>query len=203
MEEVEILSVHYKTPELIYNQYKTVRMFYPQIKYQIIDGSDDKKNYFHDLEKKDSNFSVKRFGHNIHHGPGMNYGIQNSKHDFILILDSDVSLKKPLIQEMLQVFNGYSVGKKITVNSDGLSSWQKNTNNNNKYIYDYIHPYCTLINRKEYIKHKPFIKHGAPCIESMIDLYNKKLTNLLSNFDIETYVDLKIRGTRSKWGINL
>jgi len=37
----------------------------------------------------------------------------------------------------------------------------------------------------------------------MIDIYNKDLVNQLSGIKIEDYVDLKIRGTRSIWGINL
>ena len=50
MGKVKIVSVHYKTPDLIYNQYNSVRKFYPEIKYEIIDGSDDGKKYFVDLE---------------------------------------------------------------------------------------------------------------------------------------------------------
>ena len=203
MDNVEILSVHYKTPEYIYQQYDTVRNFYPKVKYRIVDGSDDGKNYFEDLEKKDKNFVVNRFGYNIHHGPGMDFGIKTSVQEFILVLDSDVTLKKPLIDDMLKMFCGYSVGKKIILNSKGYASWQKTNDGDNKFIYEYIHPYCMLISKNEYTKHKPFIKHGAPCIESMIDLYNKNLTNLLSDFEIEDYVNLRIRGTRSKWGINL
>ena len=201
MIDIEIISVHYKTPEYIYEQYESVRKFYPLVKYRIIDGSDDNKKYFEDLEKKDNNFSVKRFGFNIHHGPGMDYGIKSSDKNFLLILDSDVYLKKPIIEDMNKKFNGYSVGKKIIVNSEGYSSWQKT--NNKDFIYEYVHPYCMLINKEEYIKHKPFIKHGAPCIQSMVDLHSKKLTNTLSSFEIEDYVNLRIRGTRSKWGINL
>ena len=55
----------------------------------------------------------------------------------------------------------------------------------------------------EYIKYKPFKKHGAPCIDAMIDLYNNNKTDMLNGVIIEDYVDLKIRGTRSVWGINL
>ena len=203
MNNVEILSVHYKTPEYIYDQYRTIRCFYPEVNYRIIDGSDDGNSYFDDLEKKDKNFVVNRFGYNIHHGPGMDFGINSSEKEFLLILDSDVSLIKPVIDDMFNVFSGYSVGKKITINSSGYESWQKTNDGDKNFIYEYIHPYCMLISKKEYIKHKPFIKHGAPCIESMIDLHNKKLTNLLSGFEIEGYVNLRIRGTRSKWGMCL
>lgn len=203
MNNVEILSVHYKTPDLIYNQYKTIRQFYPEIKYRIIDGSDDNKKYFIDLEKKDSNFSVQRLGFNIHHGPGMDFGLKTSDKDFLLIIDSDVSLKKPLLNEMFDLFNGYSVGKLITINSDGYELWQKPNESKINFIYKYTHPYCMLINKKRYLDFKPFIKHGAPCLQSMIDLYEKGLTKELTNFDITNYVELKIRGTRSRWGINL
>jgi hypothetical protein len=100
MNNIEIVSVHYKTPELIYNQYNTVRNFYPKIPYRIIDGSDDGAIYFGDLEARDSNFTVERFGYNIHHDPGMDHAIRTSNYDFLLILDSDVSIIKPLIDKL-------------------------------------------------------------------------------------------------------
>jgi hypothetical protein len=203
MKNVEIISVHYKTPDLIYNQYISVRKFYPELPYKIIDGSDNNVNYFEDLEIRDVNFSVKRFGYNIHHGPGMDYGIKNSKYEYQLILDSDVSLKDNVIEHLFDNFKGYSTGKLIMVDDSGHENWQKKEENLENFFYTYIHPYCMLVKKSEYIKHKPFKKHGAPCIDAMIDIYNKGLVNQLSGIKIEDYVDLKIRGTRSIWGINL
>jgi hypothetical protein len=203
MEKVKIISVHYKTPELIYTQYETIRKFYPNITYEIIDGSDDGKTYFLDLEKIDPNFSVKRFGHNIHHGPGMDYAIRNSSHKYLLILDSDVSIKKDFLNLMLSDFTGISKGLKIIVNNEGLSQWQSKSTKNHNFIYPYVHPYCMLLDREEYIKFKPFKKHGAPCIDFMIDVYENKQSDKLIHFEIEEYIDLVKRGTRSRWGINL
>jgi hypothetical protein len=203
MGKVKIVSVHYKTPDLIYNQYNSVRKFYPEIKYEIIDGSDDGKKYFVDLEKKDPNFVVKRFGYNIHHGPGMDYAIKNSSEEFLLILDSDVSLKSPLIEPMIEDFTGISKGLRIMINKDGVSSLQSNRTENQNFSYPYIHPYCMLIDRNKYISFKPFKKHGAPCIDFMMDVYKKGQSDQLIHFDINDYVNLVIRGTRSKWGINL
>lgn len=203
MEKVKIVSVHYKTPDLIYNQYNSVRKFYPKIKYEIIDGSDDGKKYFVDLEKKDPNFVVKRFGYNIHHGPGMDYAIKNSSEEFLLILDSDVSLKSPLIEPMIEDFTGISKGLRIMINKDGVSLLQSNRTENQNFSYPYIHPYCMLIDRNKYISFKPFKKHGAPCIDFMMDVYEKGQSDQLIHFDINDYVNLVIRGTRSKWGINL
>lgn len=203
MGKVKIVSVHYKTPDLIYNQYNSVRKFYPEIKYEIIDGSDDGKKYFVDLEKKDPNFVVRRFGYNIHHGPGMDYAIKNSSEEFLLILDSDVSLKSTLIEPMIKDFTGISKGLRIIINKDGVSSLQSNRTENQNFSYPYIHPYCMLIDRNKYISFKPFKKHGAPCIDFMMDVYEKGQSDQLIHFDINDYVNLVIRGTRSKWGINL
>jgi hypothetical protein len=203
MGKVKIISVHYKTPDLIYNQYNSVRKFYPEIKYEIIDGSDDGKKYFVDLEKKDPNFVVRRFGYNIHHGPGMDYAIKNSSEEFLLILDSDVSLKSTLIEPMIKDFTGISKGLRIMINKDGVSSLQSNRTENQNFSYPYIHPYCMLIDRNKYISFKPFKKHGAPCIDFMMDIYEKGQSDQLIHFDINNYVNLVVRGTRSKWGINL
>jgi hypothetical protein len=203
MDKVKIISVHYKTPELIYNQYESVRKYYPKIRYEIVDGSDDKIEYFKDLEKKDSNFKVERFGYNIHHGPGMHHSIKNSKFKYLLILDSDVSIKEPFIESMFSNFDGIAKGMKIMVNKEGVSSKQANRTTDKNFIYPYVHPYCMLIDRDKYLNHKPFRKHGAPCIDFMMDVFDKGYSDELINFDIESYVNLVVRGTRSKWGINL
>lgn len=203
MNHLEIISVHYKTPELIYRQYESIRKFYPKIKYRIIDGSDDNILYFNDLEKKDNNFSVIKFGYNIHHGPGMDYAIKTSDYTDLLILDSDVWIQKPMIEDMIKLHLGYSVGKKIIVDSTGFESWQKTNTGDSQFIYEYIHPYCMLIKKSEYLKYSPFIKHGAPCINAMVDIYKKNKTENLISFPIEEFIKLEIRGTRKKWGINL
>jgi hypothetical protein len=203
MQNIEIISVHYKTPDLIYNQHKSVRNFYPDLTYQIIDGSDNNVKYFENLENDDKNFNVKRFGYNIHHGPGMDYAIKNSNYEYQLILDSDVSLKSNVIEHLFDNFKGYATGKLIMIDSTGHEMWQKKEENPNNFIYSYVHPYCMLIKKSEYLKYKPFKKHGAPCIDAMIDIYNNNQTNQLCGVQIEDLVDLKIRGTRSVWGINL
>jgi len=133
----------------------------------------------------------------------MDYAIRSSDKEFLLIIDSDVSLKKPLIDEMFLNFSGYCVGKRIIINSSGYESWQKTNTGDRNFIYDYIHPYCMLIKKSEYVKYRPFKKHGAPCIDNMIDIHNNKKQIELSHFNIEDYVNLEIRGTRKIWGIGL
>lgn len=201
---IEIVSVHYKTPEYIYDQHSSVRKFYPENPYRIIDGSDNGISYFEDIEEFDEKFSVERFGYNIHHGPGMDHAIRSSAYEYLLILDSDVKLTQAPLQDMMDAFTGYAVGKKLIVNANGNEAWQKKWWKKSKpCIYTYIHPYCMLINKAAYLAFQPFKKHGAPCIDAMIDIHNQQKTELLSAIEIEKYIDLKKRGTREKWGINL
>ncbi len=203
---VEVLTVHYKTPDLIYRQYNSVRKIYPTIPYRIIDGSDDGQFYFEDLEKEDKNIKVERLGYNIHHGPGMHYGITTSFYDFLLIMDSDVYIKKEIINDMYNHYKGYAVGKELMVDKKGLEKdqhkkyWWKSFN---KIKYPYIHPSCILINKNAYLQFKQFKKHGAPCIDAMIDIFNKNKTDILSSFNLEGYIELEEKGTRKRWGINL
>ncbi|GHT40981.1 hypothetical protein AGMMS49965_10070 [Bacteroidia bacterium] len=203
---IEIISVHYKTPDLIYRQYRSVRALYPDMPYRIIDGSDDGVVYFDDLEREDKNFTVERFGYNIHHGPGMDYAIKSSKYDFLLILDSDVTMQKPIIEAMLERYAGYVVGRKRMVNTLGHQSWEMPWLAKlfpNSYKYSYIHPLCMLINRQAYGLFKPFIKHGSPCIDAMIDVYRQKKTHLLAEMDIDDYITADYAGTAKRWGMNM
>ncbi len=206
MRKIEIVSVHYKTPEFIYKQYESVRKFYPEIPYRIIDGSDDDVIHFEDLEAKDNNFKVERLGYNIHHGPGMDYAIRNSKYDFLLILDSDVVIKKPLIEAMLEKFQGYAVGRKRMVNIWGHQNWEDGLIGKlfpKMYKYTYLQPACILINKNAYLQFKPFIKHGSPCIDAMIDIYRQHKTYLLGNIEIEDFVTIDWQGTAKRWGMNI
>ena len=206
MNSIEIVSVHYKTPDLICRQYESVRKIYPEIPYRIIDGSDDGIAYFEDLEATDKHFNVERLRYNIHHGPGMDFAIRNSAYDFLLILDSDVSLKMPLIEMMMENFCGYSVGRKRMVNTLGRQSWEDGWVGKlfpKMYKYIYIHPVCMLIGKEAYLQFKPFIKHGSPCIDAMIDIFRQKKTNLLAGVELDDFITVEWNTTGKRWGMNI
>ena len=206
MYSIEIVSVHYKTPEFIYRQYESIRKMYPEIPYRIIDGSDDGVIYFEDLEAKDKHFKVERLGYNIHHGPGMDYAIRNSDYDFLLIIDSDVSLKKDIIEPMMKEFQGYSVGNKRMVSNLGRQQREEGLMGKlfpKRYKYTYIHPVCMLISKKAYLQFKPFIKHGSPCIDAMIDIYKQNKTEWLAGFEVKDFADMDWNGTAKRWGMNI
>lgn len=203
---IEIVSVHYKTPGFIYEQYASVRNFYPLLPYRIIDGSDDGNIYFVDLEKNDSNFRVERLGYNIHHGPGMDYAIKNSASDYLLILDSDITLKGDVLTPMIEKFEGYAVGRKRIVNALGMQNGEIpwiDTLFPKIFKYTYIYPLCMLISKEAYLQFKPFFKHGSPCIDAMIDIHKKKQSHKLVGFPVEQYVNIKYQGTAKEWGMNI
>jgi len=194
---VEIISVNYNTPELIYRQYISIRKYISKtIPIRIIDGSDKGVEHFKDLINSDENFSVKSFGYNIHHGAGMHYGITSSKYRYQLIMDSDsFFVKTGLLDLMLSMFdsNTYGVGQVMDVNSSGI---------NVKRGIKYLHPYCMLISRHIYEQYEPFLNHGAPCINAMISIINKQY-QVKSISGISKYVKTTWRGTVSKFGYQL
>jgi len=205
---LEILTVNYNTPDYIINQYKSIRKFLGnKFIINVVDNSDHKikkrgkkiidlNKDLYNISVEDNNFKIFKIGKNLHHGPGMDYGINNIKSDYILILDSDVKFKKPNFlkdcsKKYIEGFN--CIGLSITVDKTGH-------NTNGKGI-KYIHPSIMILNRKEYHKIEAnFIRHGAPCIEYMNKVKKEKLINFNN---IKEYFDYSYRGTIKYYGLSL
>lgn len=158
---------------------ESIKKFASSYPVRIIDGS-DKEHYQTQLDevvKKYSDeiqISVEHLGYNIHHGPGMDYAISNSKCDYVLILDSDLVLLKDIhqileesinIKKMISGFSSY-------VNKDGFDVHTPDIL--------YVHPRFMIVNVKKYIdlkisKNVKYIKHGAPCIQTMKYIHDNHL----------------------------
>lgn len=205
----EILVVNYNTPDYIIEQYKSIRKYIgDDISINVVDNSDKKiskrgkkievlNKDLYDIPNKDINFKIYKIGKNIHHGPGMDYGINQIKTDYILILDSDVKLHKNL----LSLFNKYikkdftCIGLKIFVNQKGFN------------VSDggilYIHPSCLLLSKEKYTnKNVKFIKHGAPCLDFMKKCDDNELIGV-DNKELSEYRDINGRGTVKYYGLGL
>jgi GT2 family glycosyltransferase len=204
----EILTVNYNTPDYIIDQYKSIRKFLGnEFIINVVDNSDGKikkrgkkiidlNKDLYDISIEDNNFKIFKIGKNLHHGPGMDYGINNIKSDYILILDSDISLKKNIID----VFNIYNekefscMGLSIRVNKEGINIKNKNG-------IKYIHPSIILLNRLEYKNNsEKFIKHGAPCIKFMKNSDEEKLIDISNIRDNVFYSG---QGTIKFYGLNM
>lgn len=156
------LTVNYNTPDFLERLVKSFRRYY-QIPMLIIDGS-SKENFDKILHLSEFNVEIHHFDYNIHHGPGLAYGIEYLTSDKILILDSDLIVINPGFIEDLQNKlrpDSYGIGDVQTVNERGF---------NIKRGIKYLHPACTLINREIALKWPLPVKSGAPMIEAMKEI---------------------------------
>jgi hypothetical protein len=190
---IEICSVNYQTPEYIERLVSSVRKVNKNIDIRIIDGSTPKfveeNCYLNDIKDK-YNFKLERMGYNIHHGPGMDYCLNNTDKEWIMFLDSDAEvLNYPYHLEI----EGYFIGGREIVDANGI---------NRSVGYLYCHPRFLIVNVEKYKEFRPFKKHGAPCIDTWIDV-NKTDLNLFQFYDVNNYFTSKGRGTVNKYGYNL
>ena len=177
---ITALTVNYNTPRLLESLLSTFRKFYPAIPYMVVDGSDS-ENYKR-ITKFDQKYNVEihHFDYNIHHGPGMAYGMETIKTDKILLIDSDVRiLRAGFIEDLKSKLQpgSYGIGSVSCINKDGASIAKG---------IKYLHPSLALINRNIALKYPMPIKHGAPMIETMVYLNKRGLSHLLQN---ETWVE--------------
>jgi len=157
-----VLTVNYNTPELIKSLMYSFRQFYPDVPYLIVDGSEEQ--YYEQIKEYANKFnvSIHHFDYNIHHGPGMAYGMKIITTQQILLLDSDIRIIKGGFIEDLQsklLPDSYGIGGVSSVNPSGV-----NVDDNG---IKYLHPACALLNRKIALQYPLPIKHGAPMIKTM------------------------------------
>jgi len=203
---MEIVTVNYNTPDLVERLIKSVRTIEGNYQIRIIDGSTGTfLSELKDLVKKYSGVTVDYQGWNIHHGRGMDLALKTSKEDKILFIDSDNFIKKPIIKLMVAQ-NSKVVGWYCFEDVNGVGTQRVP---NGERIYKYYHPSFMLIDVKFYQESKSkFIHHGSPCIQFMMehqDLDAVDLPKLLGIdfLDMNEYIELKGRGTRNRFGLNL
>jgi GT2 family glycosyltransferase len=169
---ITALTVNYNTPDLLERLIISFRQFYNN-PYLVIDGS-DKLNYrkIKSYEKK-FNVRIIHFPFNIHHGPGMAYGIKQINTDRILLLDSDLLVIRGGFLEDLEAkltTIAYGIGDIQIVNDRGM-----NVDSGIKYL----HPACALINRGIAMRYSLPIFHGAPMLKAMIEIQSQGLSDTL------------------------
>jgi len=174
---ITALTVNYNTPGLLKRLLVSFRKFY-DIPYVVIDGS-DKSNY-QKIKGFDEMFNVQihHFPHNIHHGPGMEYGIKQIKTDQILVLDSDIIvLDGGWIERMQKELRPTSYGIGDIQRESMISKPRLNPRKFNdpekkiKIEFPYLHPACMLINKSVVMRYPMPIKGGAPMIMAMYEIY--------------------------------
>lgn len=196
---ITAVTVNYKTKDLIKQSVSQFRKYYPTMPLIIVDGSsyETSSDWIYRFGKTDQNTTCLFNTFNLHHGPSLHAGILLARTEIIFTFDSDTFIVKAgLIEAMYDKVSRtkewYGIAVVDPVNRKGFDQ----ANGKIKYI----NPRCTLINKKQYLKFKPFIKHGAPCIDAMIDLHDKEQDHLLINFDYWPYIKHEFKGTVKRTG---
>jgi len=189
-DNIEILVVNYNTPDLVKRLLDSRTNFgYGDIQIHIIDGSSTPE-FQKEAKKVCQEVRLTQHGYNIHHGPGLDYGIRQSNKEYLFLMDSDSYFTKPGLFDRLEFpENHFGIGMVVIVNSDGFVD--------EKGKIQYLHPNCCLINREKYFLSHPFIKHGAPFLSTMA---NMKFS-IKDGWDIiSEYVYWGVRGTVNRFG---
>lgn len=187
-----IILVCYETQPLIRTAYESIRAIYPDIKVIVVDGSRHRSDchyYTSTIKSKDTD--VYQVHYNIGHGDGMNFAMKHVQTKYALLMDSDVIINRECIISMECIMNEswidlYGCGLVISVNNKGI---------NDPNGFAYLHPHFAMVNRDTYRKYDPAAHHGAPMIQPMRQIRDRKESHLLKYFPVSDYVTHKGRGT--------
>jgi len=178
-EDVTALTVTYNTKELFEKCYNAFRRFHPTMKLIIVDGSTRSDSCYHYVQSLSSQITqVLHLDRNIGHGRGLCLGIEHIKTPFMLLFDSDTEILKSPVSAMLDMMEDdtYGVGNIEKTALDGFE-WGAKPHHKGQESIRYLHPFFCLIQLKEYRKYRSFIHHGAPAINTMLDIHRKGLGN--------------------------
>lgn len=180
-EVVTGIVVCHNTKELIARAFFSVRKYHPTMKIIIVDASDRKDPcYEYVLSLRGPRTQILHVDKNIGHGKGLCLGIVHVQTPYFLIFDSDIEMFKSPISGMLQMMesNTWGVGylEKIDI---GGHEWGSRPEKMKLGPMKYMHPYFCLIQHKEYKKYSPFIHHGAPAVQIMLDIHRMGLSDIV------------------------
>jgi len=189
---VTAVVCNFKTKELIHRCVESFRVWYPDLGLIIVDdGSRDRSTeYIQRLSEGEWNTTAIIRKDNRGHGPSLNLGISHVHTRYVFTMDSDCTFNKAgFLEKMLERFHAepklFAIGKRVL-------AWKKSATL-------YVRPAMMMMDRKKFLKLKPFIHHGAPALETMIDAQERGF--LLEDFPILDYVNLHGgSGTRTALG---
>ena len=166
---ITALTVNYNTPKHLERLLSSFRKFY-DLPCVVVDGSDEENyEYIKDFDKR-FNITMHHFDYNIHHGPGMAFGIKHIDTDRILLIDSDIIFHGGGIIEIMD--------EQLKEHHYGIGDAQKSIGKGG-IIIDYLHPAFALINRKVALRYTLPEKNGAPLLAAMHEMDLKKERDLI------------------------
>lgn len=189
---MEIITVNYNTPDLMIRLLKSYFKYgYQMYPIHVLDGSDDLR-FASMLEQfcRENKVKYTGFGYNIHHGPGLHYGIMSSAEEQLFLMDSDAEFIMSGLFDELVLGDEFGCGNICLVDKNGFRGGK----------IKYLHPNCCLISKMKYLESSPFEKRGAPFMTTM---NNMKFQLRDSWAIVKKYVNTGSRGTVNRYGYNL
>jgi len=190
------IVVSWNDSELLKESIGSLRRVHPSMKIIVVDGSPEgSKCWAYAKTLRDKLTKVYLLKYNIGHGKGLDFGIKKAKTKYVLLFDSDIVVKQPFAEVMLNCMDEdlYGMGMIEQVCKDGMYHKSKK----DRYLIPYLHPYFALVNRKKYFEYPPFIHHGSPWIMTMNTIHSCR-KKLIKAFPTTDFVIHKKRGTRTK-----
>jgi glycosyltransferase involved in cell wall biosynthesis len=194
-DDIEIITVNYNTPDLIEKLLDSwIEFGYNNIPIHVIDGS-DRPEFCDSIKQicKRERATLTQFGYNIHHGPGLDFGIKNSQKKYLFLMDSDsYFIKAGLFDELKLPDDCFGIGRLVEID---VYNSQKEPQ---KLLY--LHPNNCLINKEKYLAGSPAvkIKRLPPFINTML---NMKFALKDGREVLIRYVYFGGRGTVSRFGM--
>ena len=189
-ENIEIVVVNYNTPDLVKRLLDSwIKFDYTTVQIHIVDGSDTLE-FQEKIKEVCRGIELTQLKYNIHHGPGLDFGIRQSEKEYLFLMDSDSYFTKVGLFDRLQFpENHFGIGMIVVVNNAGFVDPAGRI--------QYLHPNCCLISREKYLSSNPLIKHGAPFISTMANMkfFIKDEWKIISE-----YVYWGVRGTAARFG---
>jgi len=201
--QVTVVSVNYRTPDLITRAVRSFREYYPQTPLLLIDNGsgDDSVDHLMALQAAHPECTDLVLNtENRHHGPAMDQALRTVDTPLVLFLDSDIVVRRHgfvagMTSALADVPHSYATGKRIWMNRRGFDVEESAGGT------PYIRPICMMLRRQVYLSLPPFRRHGAPCLENMRAAHQRKLQ--LVPFPIEDFIDHDGRGTAGRHGYHL
>jgi hypothetical protein len=170
---ITAVTVNYRLPDITRRCVESIRRHAPEVsEIIVVDGTEpDPPGKGQVLPFRDDRVTTIELGINLFHGPGLDVGIHRAKNPEVLVCDNDAIILEggliPYLRSCLPVSAQWlAVGAMIRVDDKGyLLNDPEGGYPCPEGGWKYPHPQCMLIDREVYLDGKPFIHHGAPCLD--------------------------------------
>lgn len=203
MNQLTVVSVNYRTPDLIARAVQSFREHYPHLPLLLVDNGsgDDSVDRLMALQAAHPDHTDLVLNtENRHHGPAMDQAVRTVDTPLVLFLDSDIVVRRGgfvegMMRALADVPRSYATGKRIWMNRRGFDVDESAGGT------PYIRPICMMLRRPLYLTLPAFRRHGAPCLDNMRAAYQQGLQ--LIHFPVEDYIEHDGRGTAGRHGYRL